>query len=74
MVLGDCGVRWGDEVPAFGLSFQEVALGDFSRVDPKFRELAETVFNPGIQAHIGMWIEENAKRLLEALRAIGVKL
>lgn len=74
MDLTDCGVRWGDEIPAYGLSFQEVAMGDFSRIDPSLQGFARTIFTEGVQAHIGMWIEENATRLLDALRKLGVKL
>ena len=74
MDLTDCGVRWGDEIPAFGLSFAEVAMGDFSRIDPSLQQIARQTFTKNVQSHIGMWIEENSIHLLDALRRLGIKL
>ena len=74
MDMSDAGVRWGDEVPAFGLSFNAAARGDFSRVDPEYQPLVERLFTKGVQAHLGFWIEENAERLLFVLQELGIKL
>ena len=74
MVLSDAGVRWGDEVPAYGLTFSAAAKGDFSRVEPKYLPSVERLFTPGVQAHLGFWVEENAERLLKVLRELGIKL
>ncbi len=73
MNLSDAGVRWGDEVPAYGLSFNAAAQGDFSRVDPEFLADAERLFTAGIQAHLGFWVESNAEELLKALSKLGIK-
>jgi hypothetical protein len=72
--LTDAGVRWADEVPAYGISFREVALGDFSRVASDDLEMALETFNEAIQAHLGFWAEENAIALKNAFAQVGIKL
>lgn len=74
MNMSDAGVRWGDEVPAFGMSFSAAARGDFSRVDPEYLPLVERLFTKGVQAHLGFWVEENAERLLLVLQELGIKI
>lgn len=72
--MSDAGVRWGDEVPAFGLNFSAAARGDFSRVDPEYLSMVERLFTKGVQAHLGFWVEENAERLLLVLQELGIKI
>jgi len=72
--LTDAGVRWGDEVPAFGTSFARVAVGDFSRIPGDLQVHAVRIFTPGIQAHLGLWLESNVYQLRSALEKLGLKL
>jgi hypothetical protein len=72
--MSDVGVRWADEIPSFGITFDEVARGDFSRVSEEHRSDAEQIFDDDLQAHMGLWLHANVTRFREAMNSVGVAL
>ena len=74
MSMTDLGVRWADEAAAFGLSYHEIAFGQFDRVPEHLRGYATKLFDENAQEHFTNWLEKNCKRILDALFALGIKL
>lgn len=72
--MSDVGVRWADEIPAFGINFAEVACGDFSRVAEADRADAEQIFDEDLQSHMSLWLHSNVTRFREAMTSVGLSL
>jgi hypothetical protein len=69
--MTDAGIRWADEIPSFGITFAEVAGGDFSRVKEENRADAEALFDEGLQAHMALRLWDNATRFRQAMVDVG---
>lgn len=70
--MSDVGIKWADEIPSFGITFDEVARGDFSRVADEYRADAEKIFDEDLQSHMALWLDANVNRFRAALAKVGV--
>ena len=68
--MSDVGVKWADEIPSFGITFDEVARGDFSRVMEVNRADAEKIFDEDLQSHMALWLDANVNRFRAALTKV----
>lgn len=67
MALDDLGTRYADEMVGAGLTFAQVAAGDFTGVEEQYRDMVATVFDEDVQYHVNLWCARNIERMKKAM-------